>query len=277
MSRKPTLDAARRAYGAMMAAASGSGDHRIGETFATLPREAFLPPPPWRLLSGPRLTATLVTDPADLYQNALISLDPAKGINNGEPTLHAAWIGALAPKPGEAVTHIGAGTGYYTAALSLLVAPGGSVTAFEVDESLAKQAAANLATYANVSVVAGDATKLPLPPSDIVYVNAGVVAPPPAWLASLRPGARMIFPWRPVPEAGLALLVTPSAAVFSVRALSPAWFIPCVGASDPVRSLKTPTPEEAWSVDSAWLTETRVPDASAIAIYDGVWFSTAPA
>jgi protein-L-isoaspartate(D-aspartate) O-methyltransferase len=78
-------------------------------------------------------------------------------------------------------------------------------------------------------------------------------------------------------EAGLALLVTRIGDVFSARALSRAWFIPCVGASDPARSLKTPTFEEAWSVRSAWLTETRAPDASAIAVYDGVWFSSAPA
>lgn len=53
----------------------------------------------------------------------LVSLDADKGINNGEPFLHAMWIGKVAPKPGETVTHVGAGTGYYTALLAQLVLP----------------------------------------------------------------------------------------------------------------------------------------------------------
>uniref|UniRef100_UPI0036729C69 hypothetical protein n=1 Tax=Pectobacterium cacticida TaxID=69221 RepID=UPI0036729C69 len=52
-----------------------------------------------------------------------MALDDAKGINNGEPFLHAMWIGKLALRPGEAVCHIGAGTGYYTAVLARLVSP----------------------------------------------------------------------------------------------------------------------------------------------------------
>jgi len=65
--------------------------------------------------------------------------------------LHARWIGAVAPKPGETVTHIGAGTGYYSAVLSMLVLPKGVLTAYEVDEKLAAQARRNLARFENVS------------------------------------------------------------------------------------------------------------------------------
>ncbi|TIM81224.1 MAG: SAM-dependent methyltransferase, partial [Mesorhizobium sp.] len=69
------------------------------------------------------------------------------------------------------------------------------------------QAKVNLAAYGNVEVVAGDAVAGPLPPSDIIYVNAAVIAPPPAWLRALRPGGRLIFPWRPAQRIGLAVLV----------------------------------------------------------------------
>ena len=79
-------------------------------------------------------------DPIYLYQNALVALDTEKGINNGEPFLHAAWIGAVSPQPGEMVTHIGAGMGYYSAILSMLVLPGGRVHAFEIEEKLAAAA-----------------------------------------------------------------------------------------------------------------------------------------
>jgi protein-L-isoaspartate(D-aspartate) O-methyltransferase len=69
-------------------------------------------------------------DAAYIYQSNLVALDAGKGINNGEPFLHAAWIGAVTPQPGETVTHVGAGTGYYSAILSMLVLADGSVNAF---------------------------------------------------------------------------------------------------------------------------------------------------
>jgi protein-L-isoaspartate(D-aspartate) O-methyltransferase len=46
-----------------------------------------------------------------------VALDAGKGINNGEPFLHASWIGAVSPKASDVISHVGAGTGYYTALL----------------------------------------------------------------------------------------------------------------------------------------------------------------
>jgi precorrin-6B methylase 2 len=66
----------------------------------------------------------------------------------------------------------------------MLALPRGSVHAFEVDESLARQARENLEPFEGVSVTHGDATALPLPASDLIYVNAGVVAPPVSELGS---------------------------------------------------------------------------------------------
>ena len=121
------LDEARTLYARMMAAASGSADPRLERIFELVPREAFLPPGPWHIMVEHRLVETPSADPALLYQNALVVLDRQKGINNGEPFLHAGWIGAVAPGAGETVTQVGAGGGYYTAILSMLVLPGGKV------------------------------------------------------------------------------------------------------------------------------------------------------
>src|SRR5690349_9135871 len=93
------LAEARALYGRMMAAASGSDDPRIGEVFETLPRENFLPPGPWQMLVAQRYLETPSSDPVHLYQNALVAIDPERGINNGEPFLHASWIGAIEPRP----------------------------------------------------------------------------------------------------------------------------------------------------------------------------------
>src|SRR5436305_11207468 len=282
MPNRASLDEIRAFFAKLMAAASGTDDPRFERAFELVRREAFLGPGPWHALGfapvagiGPHYVETPSADPVHLYQNLLFALDVGKRINNGDPFLHAGWLGSVAPKPGEAVCHIGAGTGYYSAILSVLTLPGGMVRAFEIDENLAHKARRNLEAFENVSVTTGDATKLPLPRSDLIYVNAGVVAPPPAWLQALRPGGRMIFPWRPSEAVGLTLLLTRLGAAFSVKPLGPSWFIPCVGASNERECTKIPDSREAWSARSAWLHADREPDGTAVAVYRQMWFSSA--
>ena len=140
-----------------------SPDPRLPRIFEEVRREDFLGPGPWKIMAGNTYCETPSADPTFLYQNVLVALDEEKGINNGEPHLHAAWIAIANPTSGEDICHIGAGTGYYTAILSKLAMPGGSVQAYEIDERLARKARANLKPYKGASVVHGDATRLPLP------------------------------------------------------------------------------------------------------------------
>jgi protein-L-isoaspartate(D-aspartate) O-methyltransferase len=272
---KAGLEEIRGFFATMMAVASGSTDPRFERAFELVRREAFVGPGPWHINIYQRAVETPSADPVFLYQNVLVRLDAAKGINNGEPFLHAAWMGAVEPKPGEAVCHIGAGTGYYTAILSVLTLPGGVVHAFEIDEGLANKARENLTPFEGVSVIQGDATRLPLPPSDLIYVNAGVVTPPLSWLKALRPQGRLIFPWRPSQAAGLAIIISRGAAGFSVKPLMASYFIPCVGASDAEQCNKIPDVSAAWSARSLWLTADREPDDTAVAICGELWFSSA--
>jgi protein-L-isoaspartate(D-aspartate) O-methyltransferase len=270
------LDEARTLYARMMAAASGSSDPRLERIFELVPREAFLPPGPWHIMVEHRLVETPSADPALLYQNALVVLDRQKGINNGEPFLHAAWIGAVQPGAGETVTQIGAGGGYYSAILSMLVLPGGKVTAYEIDPVLARAAKHNLEPFENATIVHKDAVTAKLPRSDVIYVNAGVVAPPSQWLQALKPGGRLVFPWRPANGIGLAVLATRKPTGFALRVLGGAWFIPCSGASDEAITVKQPGRREAQRVRSIVLTADREPDASAVAVYPELWFSSQP-
>lgn len=264
------VDEARRAYAARMAVAARSDDTRIEAAFREVPREDFLPPPPWRIYPGHY--AALTSDPAALYQDMLIALDAARGINNGQPSLHAAWIGAVAPRAGETVVQVGAGGGYYTAILARLVAPG-AVYAYEIDAGLAALAGRALAGYETVRVIAGDATAGPIPECDVIYVSAGVTVPPLGWLTALRLGGRLMFPWTPGGDWGVATLVTRRAAGFGVAHLFGVSFIPCVGASGREGCLKMPGYEDAFAVRSLWLTARRAPDDSALAVYRDVWFS----
>lgn len=272
---RTSLDEVRGFYAKLMAAASKSNDPRLERIFELVPREAFVGPGPWHIRFQNRYFETPSADPIYLYQNALVALDAPKGINNGEPFLHAEWIGAVAPKSGETITHIGAGTGYYTAILSMLILPKGKVTAFEIDEHLAEKARQNLEPFQGVTVINADATRKRLAKSDIIYVNAGVTAPPTEWLRALKQGGRLIFPWRPNEETGLTMMVRAQADFFTVKPLMPSWFIPCVGASDAALATKLPrNRREAQSIRSIWQTAQRAPDKTAIAVYPDVWFST---
>ena len=268
------LDEIAGFYATLMAAAAKSDDPRLRSVFVDVRREAFFPPGPWQIRLDDHYYATPSGDPIYLYQNELVALDAAKGINNGEPFLHAAWIGAVAPRAGEVVVHVGAGMGYYTAILSQLVLPGGSVTAFEIEPRLAAAARINLRSYANVSATTGDAVRATLPDADIIYVNAGVAVPPLAWLDALKPGGRLILPWRPTIDVALAVIIRRVAAGFAFEPLMSAWFIPCIGASESPADGKPPSYRGAWRTRAVHRTADRAPDETATAVYADLWFSS---
>jgi protein-L-isoaspartate(D-aspartate) O-methyltransferase len=272
--RRATLDEIRAFHAKMMAVASNSSDERLERVFELVPREAFMGPGPWQIRVNRRYVETPSADPSYLYQNVLVALDATKGINNGEPFLHAALIGAAAPRFGETVIHIGAGTGYYTAILSVLALPNGQVHAFEIEEHLADRARNNLEPFENISVIHADATTQALPKADLIYVNAGVVALPIQWLEALQPGGRIVFPWQANRKIGIAMMITRTEAGYAAQPLTRAWFIPCIGASDAAQCTKIPSAAEAWAVRSAWLTRDRAPDETAVAIYRDLWFSS---
>ena len=278
MTTRSKLAEARTFYARLLAAGVLPPNPRLERALESIPREAFLPPGPWQIFSarGRRYVETPSADPIHLYQNVLVALNVEKRINNGEPQLHAAWIAAVDPKAGDAVCHIGVGTGYYSALLAFMTAPGGTLVGYEIEQDLASAAASYLEPFEGVIVKSGDATQESIPPSDIIYVNAGVVAPPANWLAALKTGGRMIFPWRPSDDIAMAVLATRTEQGIAVQPFGAAFFIPCIGASSLAGCEKTPDRLEASSMQSLWRTADRRPDGSAIAIYPEVWFSSEP-
>jgi protein-L-isoaspartate(D-aspartate) O-methyltransferase len=268
------LKTVRRRYAREIVRLAGVRDARIEEAFAEVAREAFLRGPPWTLIrAGAAWTSS---NPADLYGDVLVVIDRLRGINNGEPALHAAWLAAVDPQPGETVVHVGAGTGYYTAMLSRLVGPAGQVHAFECEADLAAIAATNLASNANTHLHAESAYGRTLPEADIIYVNAGVPAPDIHWLSAMKPGARLVFPWQPHGGWGPAILVRRKPGGFSAHTLMSVGFIPCSGVMPKERHREVPSTEGIQSLGSIWLRSERQPDSTAIAVYEDVWFSSEP-
>ncbi len=157
--------------------------------------------------------------------------------------------------------------------MSMLALPHGKVTGFEIDKRLAQKAKNNLMAFQNISIVEADATQSQIPSSDVIYVNASVVRPPLRWLEALKPNGRLIFPWAPAPNVGIAVIVTKRAEVLEMKPLMYSWFIPCVGASDHGLSELTPNQTNAWQVRSIHFKKIRKPDKSAVAIYEDIWMS----
>src|SRR5262249_53726666 len=119
---------------------------------------------PWLVVAGAgEYVATPTDSPTVLYQDILVAIDPARGINNGQPSLHAQCLTVCAVVEGETVVHIGAGTGYYTAILAKLVGRSGSVIAYEIHEDLADRARESFEQHSNVTVLCASATEGAIP------------------------------------------------------------------------------------------------------------------
>jgi protein-L-isoaspartate(D-aspartate) O-methyltransferase len=224
----------RRAYAAEISRRAGVTDPRVEAAFAAVPREDFAGPAPWFIGSG-GYGWSPDNDPSRLYEDALIAIDQKRGINNGQPSLHAQCIDALGLKAGETILHIGAGAGYYTAILADLLGPRGRVIAYEIEPDIAERARANLATLTQVEVRARSGVDGELPKADAIYVNAAASHPVRAWLDALKVGGRLLFPLHAAHSSGAMLLVTrpEHGSAWPARLLSGVVFIACEGAQDP--------------------------------------------
>ena len=255
----------------------GPPDPAVEAAFAEVPREAFLGPPPWRIGDGgPKLNRrwSKTSDPAKLYQDVLVTLNPEKGINNGQPSLHALCIAALRLSRTDHALHIGTGMGYYTAIIAQLA---GSVDGYELEPDLAGRAEENLRPYPNVAIHAESATERALPDADAIYVSAGASQPDPFWLDALRDGGRLLFPLTGDRDWGGMLLVERMGHGFAARFVSNCGFIPCAGARDRRTAARLTFMFEAGTKDTV-RSLTREPPAEAVTWFagDGWYLSTEP-
>lgn len=279
-SQTERLEARRRSYAeyitglAGMAPDIGMG-REIAAALTAIPRERFVGPTPWKILSSSGHWQTVSDDPAALYQDVVVSLGRGWGLNNGQPSLHAMCLAALAPQKGEHVVHVGAGTGYYTAVLSALVGETGQVDAYEIEPELARQAAANLAEFP-VMVHGWSGAEGPLPGCDVLYVNAAAAEPLAVWLDALQPEGRLLFPLEPQGDVGGMLLVTRRAdGSYPARFLCGVQFVPCAGAQDAqaARKLEAAFRMGNWS-QVRCLYRSDQPDDSCWCAGHGWWLST---
>jgi len=229
-----TLDQYRQFYADEIRLLANVHSNDLVRAFATVARENYLGPPPWQICSGDQAALSLLglggdaytatENPTDLYHNILVAIDPARHLNNGQPSALARWIDALDLETGQRVYHAGCGVGYYTAILAEVVGPTGSVVAIDVDPDLAARARENLAGYSQVTVHAGDGAAFDPGTCDAILINAGVTHPHGPWLGALKEGGCIVLPLTakagPNYGNGVMLRITNEPAGFSVRVVT---------------------------------------------------------
>ena len=127
------------------------------------------------------------------YRNHPLPIGGGQTIS--QPYIVALSADLLDPKPSDVVLEVGTGSGYQAAVLAEIVK---QVYSIELIESLGKTAAARLAElgYANIELRVGDgyAGWPDKAPFDAIVVTAAAPQVPPALVAQLKTGGRMVIP-----------------------------------------------------------------------------------
>ena len=228
-----SIESARRSFAEELCRINGISSPAILAAFSTVPRERFAGTGPWMIQPSGAQTFTESADPSDVYQDALIVLDPAKRLNNGQPSLWAVHLSLLDVHPGDHVLHLGCGAGYYSAILAELVGPHGHVVAVEIDQALADRARIALEPWPQVTVLHGDGARGPFDPANAIVVSAGATHPLPAWLAALKLEGKLLFPLTPTHGPGAMVYITcKDTDLFAATLCGSVFFVDFEGARD---------------------------------------------
>lgn len=191
--------------------ARGIEDERVLEAMAEMPREEFVPED----LRG------------RAYADSALPIGAEQTIS--QPWIVAAICQALELRGPELVLEVGTGSGYSAAVLSLLA---GHVVSVERHAELSAGAARALASRGirNVELIVGDGS-LGVPergPFDAIAVHATAPAPPPALLAQLADGGRLVVPIE-AGDADVLTLMRRRGERFEATPITPCRFVPLIG------------------------------------------------
>jgi protein-L-isoaspartate(D-aspartate) O-methyltransferase len=189
----------------------GIVDERVLAAMAAVPREAFVPP-------SLRHRA---------YADSALPIEEGQTIS--QPWIVAAICQAMELTGSERVLEIGTGSGYSACVLSLLAA---EVVSVERHEPLALQARETLASLAvtNVELRIGDGSRgVPdRAPFEAIAVHATAPAAPPALLAQLAEGGRLVVPIA-TETVDLLTLLRRRGEETETETIGPCRFVPLVG------------------------------------------------
>jgi protein-L-isoaspartate(D-aspartate) O-methyltransferase len=182
-------------------------DDRVMAAMRKVPRHLFVPPQ----------LAPLA------YQDMPLPIGFDKTVS--QPFIAALMTDQLAPDPTEKVLEIGTGLGYQAAVLAELAL---EVWSVEIIEEFASQAELRLNRlgYSNVGIRVGDGSRgwAEHAPYDKILVTAAADAPPPALIAQLKPGGRMVLPVGPEEAQQLTVIEKGAVGRIATREIIPVRF-----------------------------------------------------
>jgi protein-L-isoaspartate(D-aspartate) O-methyltransferase len=195
--------------------ASNSGvsqlDPRRRAAFAEVPRHEFVPH----------------ESRSDAYRDHPLSIGHGQTIS--QPFIVALMTELLQPKKTDTVLEVGTGSGYQAAILSVLAR---EVYTIEIVPALGEMARANLERlgYTNVHTKIGDGYQgwTEHAPFDAIIVTAAPDQVPPALIAQLKPGGRMVIPVGLRFAQELRVLVKQPDGTITTTAVTPVLFVPLV-------------------------------------------------
>ena len=182
-------------------------DQRVLAAIGRVPRHAFVPAPLARYA----------------YADMPLPIGFDKTIS--QPFMVALMTDLLELQPDDVVLEVGTGLGYNTAVLAELVR---EVWTIEIVEELANEAEQRLRQlgYAGIGQRIGDAAQgwAEHAPFDKIIVSAAPELCPPALIAQLRPGGRLVIPTGLPDDQRLTLVEKDAAGHARVRELMPVQF-----------------------------------------------------
>jgi protein-L-isoaspartate(D-aspartate) O-methyltransferase len=158
---------------------------RVAAAFERVPRHVFVPE----------------VSVEDAYTDRSIAIKLEDGVpisSSSQPAIMAEMLEMLALRGGDRVLEIGAGSGYNAALLAEIVGPSGFVETLDLDADLVSAARCHLddAGYRGVHAISADGARGDPDGAsfDAVIASVGVERIPPAWIAQLRTGGRLVAP-----------------------------------------------------------------------------------
>jgi protein-L-isoaspartate(D-aspartate) O-methyltransferase len=163
---------------------------------------------------------------AEAYDNRPLGIGHGQTIS--QPFIVALMTDLLDPQPDHLVLEIGTGSGYQAAVLATLVR---HVYSVEIIRDLSEQASEALRAevVTNVSLRVGDGALgwLEHAPYDGIIVTAAAEEVPPALVAQLRPGGRMVIPVGTQSDTQELTVISKSRdGTIATREILPVMFVP---------------------------------------------------